>query len=221
MPALPRGVRNLNPGNIRRSKIKWKGKVENPTDPDFEQFVSAEMGIRAIARDLLTGYKRGEDTVEEIITAWAPQAENDTRAYVAAICKALGCRPDQQIDVDDYSVMAPLVKAIIKHENGQQPYTDEQIRTALFDAGVDGTPGKAPAATVEGRGAQATAAGAGGTAVIEAVYDAADKLEPFKPMLESLAPTLTVAKYALLLLTLIGAGLVAYGLFQKYRTALA
>lgn len=224
----PRGIRNHNPGNLRRSKIKWKGKVEPSTDAEFEQFASPEMGIRAIARDLLTGYKRGDDTVAEIIEAWAPKSENDTRAYIAAVCKTVGCRPEQKIDVDDYATMLALVKAIIRHENGDpnkygRPawYSDEEYRAALFDAGVSGVPGKAPAATTEARGAQVAAGGGAGVAAIEAAYDALDKIEPAKEMLLTLAPTLTVAKYALLALTLIGAGITAYALITKYRAVLA
>ena len=226
--AVPRGIRNHNPGNIRVSKIKWKGKVEPSRDPEFEEFVSPEMGIRAIARDLLTGARRGDDTVREIINAWAPPHENDTGAYAKVVAGALNVSVDSKIDVDSYPVMAGLVKAIIRHENGDPRkhgrdawYTDEEIRAALFDAGVSGTPGKAPARSVEGRGAKAAAAGAGGVAVIEAAYDAIDKIEPVKAVLIDLAPTVSIAKYALLALTLIGAGLVLYGLIQKYRSALA
>ena len=226
--ALPRGIRLNNPGNIEITKIKWKGKVVPSADPRFEQFVSPEMGIRAIARDLLTGYKRGEDTVVEIIHAWAPSIENNTPAYIAAVCRALGCRPETKIDVDDYATMAPLVKAIIRHENGDPAkygrpawYSDEEIRAALFDAGVSGAPGKAPGMSTEARGAQAAASGGAGVTVIEATYDALDKIEPAKEMLLTLAPTLTLAKYALLTLTLLGAAVVAYGLIQKYRAVLA
>ena len=224
----PRGIRLNNPGNIEITKIKWKGTVTPSADPRFEQFVSPEMGIRAIARDLLTGNKRGEDTVAEIIHAWAPAVENDTQAYIAAVCKVIGCRPEQILDVDSYSTMSALVKAIIRHENGDPKkygrpdwYTEEEIRAALFDAGVSGVPGKAPGATTEARGAK-VAAGAGvGVTVIETAYDALDKIEPAKQVLMDLAPTLTVAKYALLAITLLGAAVVAYGLIQKYRAVLA
>ena len=57
--------------------------------------------------------------------------------------------------------------------------------------------------------------------VIETAYDALDKIEPAKQVLMDLAPTLTVAKYALLAITLLGAAVVAYGLIQKYRAVLA
>lgn len=224
----PRGIRLNNPGNIEITRIKWKGKKTPSADPRFEEFVSPEMGIRAIARDLLTGNKRGEDTVSKIIHAWAPSIENNTAAYVSAVCIALRVEPDTRLDVDDYVTMAGLVKAIIRHENGDPTkfgrpawYSDEEIRAALFDAGVAGTPGKAPGATIEAQGTKTVAAGATGVAAIEAAYDAIDKLEPAKELLITLAPTMTVAKYALLGITLLGAGITVYALIQRYRSRLA
>ncbi len=216
----PRGIRNNNPGNIRRTKIKWQGKVASPTDPDFEQFVSAEMGIRAIARDLLSGYKRGKDTVREIVTEWAPPSENNTRVYVSVVCEALNVAPDTVIDVDDYAIMAPLVKAIIRHENGQQPYDDETIRAALRSAGVAHTPQAQPAASVEARGAVGAGTGGIGTTAIETVYDNLDKLEPIKQTLIDISPAVSIAKYALLALSVVGAIAVVYGLVQKLRKGL-
>lgn len=225
---LPRGIANQNPGNLRITPTKWKGKIVPSRDPEFETFASPEMGIRAMARDLLTGYRRGEDTVEKIIKAWAPPSENDTKAYVRMVAKAMGIRASEKIDVDDYATMSKLVRAIIRHENGDprkygrsEWYPDETIRAALFDAGVADTPGRAPATTVEGRGAQAATVGATGTAAIEAAYDMVDRLDTFREPLMSLAPYLTLAKYGLLAVTLLGAAVVAYGLFQKYRAVLA
>ena len=217
----PRGIRNNNPGNIRRSKIKWLGKVESGTDDAFEQFVSPEMGIRAIARDLMSGYKRGHDTVREIVTEWAPPVENNTRVYIAAVCKALNAAPDTVIDVDRYAIMAPMVKAIIQHENGQQPYSENTIRAALLSAGVSDTPAAPPNKTPEAVGAKMAGGGGGGVALIETAYDALEKIEPLKATLETLAPSLTIAKYLLLAITLAGAALVGYGLLKKFRGRLA
>lgn len=225
---LPRGVRINNPGNIEITKIKWQGKVTPSVDPRFEQFISPEMGIRAIARDLMTGYKRGSDTVTEIVAEWAPPTENNTKAYINSICLAMNVSPTDVIDVDNCRVMLPLIKAIIRHENGDptkfgrtQWYSDDVILTAMRSAGVSDAPQVEPTTTVEAKGAATATIGGAGVTVIEAAYDAADKLESFKPMLETLAPSLTIAKYALLGITLIGALLVMYALVQKFRKGLA
>ena len=42
---LPRGIRNNNPLNIRRSKDQWKGMAEAQTDGAFVQFKTLEYGL--------------------------------------------------------------------------------------------------------------------------------------------------------------------------------
>lgn len=117
---LPRGIRNHNPGNIRRTGDQWQGMAPVQTDSAFVQFVSPEYGIRALARVLLNYSNRGLRTVRQIIGTWAPPNENDTGAYVAQVARALGVGPDDPIDVT--ARLGQLIPAIIKHENGRQPY---------------------------------------------------------------------------------------------------
>lgn len=132
----PRGIRNHNPGNLRHG-AKWQGRRADQTDAAFVQFVSPEYGIRALAKVLLTYYAGYElDTVTEIIGRWAPPNENDTGAYVRAVAKAIGVGVNDPLIVAQRHVMAPLVKAIIQHENGRQPYSDELINRGLDMAGM-------------------------------------------------------------------------------------
>mgnify|MGYP000148980532 CR=1 FL=1 len=136
----PRGIRNHNPGNIRHGD-KWQGaakiKNERDRDPDFVQFESPAWGIRALAR-VLIAYQDKHDlrTVRGIIGRWAPPNENNTGAYVNAVAARLGVEPDAEIDVYEYATMRPLVEAIIRHENGQQPYSAAEIDEGLKRAGV-------------------------------------------------------------------------------------
>ena len=128
----PRGIRNNNPGNLRRSKDPWQGLASEQTDPDFFQFVSSKWGIRALARTLIAYQdKDGRNTVNKIIDRWAPPTENNTTAYVQAVAAGVGVAADDEIDVHDYLVLRPLTLAIIRHENGQQPYTDAEIDAGL------------------------------------------------------------------------------------------
>ena len=126
-PDLPRGVRNMNPGNLRRSGTPWQGKSAQQTDSAFVQFDSPVYGIRALARVLKT-YRAsyGRDTVREIIQRWAPPNENNTGAYVAAVAAEMGIQPDEEFPPTEGNMLA-LVRAIIQHENGMQPYSDETI----------------------------------------------------------------------------------------------
>lgn len=141
----PRGIRNHNPGNIRRSKDKWQGLAEKQADRAFFTFKSPAWGIRALAVTLITYQDRHRrDSVRKIIGRWAPPSENDTDSYVTAVARHIGVEPDQRVNVHEYRVMRPLVEAIIRHENGQQPYPPEVIDEGLRRAGVK-REGAAPA----------------------------------------------------------------------------
>lgn len=118
---MPRGIRNNNPGNIRKTGDKWAGLSAIQTDSDFFQFTAPEFGIRAMTRTLRNYQTRyGLETVAEIISRWAPSNENNTQAYIASVAGNLGVNPYEPINVND--VMPELLQAIIYHENGQQPY---------------------------------------------------------------------------------------------------
>ena len=136
----PRGIRNNNPGNIRWGS-DWLGlkKDGKSQDPSFCVFESPEYGIRALAR-LLRNYQRlyGLDTVRKIIGRYAPPVENDTQSYIMTVAKQLGVEPDTAINTNDEATMVVLVKAIIRHENGQQPYDNDTILKGIRSAsGVD------------------------------------------------------------------------------------
>lgn len=49
---------------------------------------------------------------------------------------AKGTLPDDEISLNNKNVMMSLIKAIIKHENGEQPYSEEQILNGINLAGV-------------------------------------------------------------------------------------
>lgn len=123
----PRGIRNHNPGNIRiGGLIPWQGQIAG-NDPDFVTFAAPEWGLRALWR-ILSNYRAfyGANTIARIISRWAPPVENDTASYIAAVAAHAGVSPDANIDLAS-PVAVRVVEAIIKHENGQQPYSLAQI----------------------------------------------------------------------------------------------
>lgn len=148
----PRGVRNHNPGNLVKSDIPWDGKITG-ADARFESFTTAEQGIAALARNLLTYQQRhGLDSVDTIINRWAPPSENKTGQYVATVAKALDVAPGDKLDLSEPGTLARLTKAIIKQENGKQPYSDAQIegsvRAAIEGRAIRPTAEQADAAHV-------------------------------------------------------------------------
>lgn len=129
---LPRGVRNNNPGNIEfRRENPWQGQTGS--DGRFARFATPEAGIRALSIDLGVKARRGLDSVQEVISAWAPPSENNTRAYVARVVEGMSRtlgRPvtaTERLDMNDPRVRGALVGAIIHHENGYQPYDNALI----------------------------------------------------------------------------------------------
>lgn len=133
---VARGIRNNNPGNIRHGE-KWEGLSDKQTDSSFCIFVSPEYGIRALAKVLLTYYKKYQlNTVKKIISRYAPPNENETESYIKSVANQLGVASDDVIDLSSVAVLAVLLRAIIRHENGEQPYSDEQILKGIHLAGV-------------------------------------------------------------------------------------
>lgn len=123
---MSRGLRNNNPGNIRRSKVRYLGEIRPSQDPDFKQFASRAWGYRAIFV-LLDTYRRrhGIDTPAGMIARWAPPAENDTQAYIRAVARQTGLDPQQAVDTSDRRTMIPLAAAIARVENGTAAEPDE------------------------------------------------------------------------------------------------
>ena len=119
----PRGIRNNNPLNIRKSADNWQGSVGD--DGEFVQFAKATKGIRAAAR-ILKNYRDryGLDTVSGVVNRWAPPNENDTGSYINSVSQRIGVAPNQTLTDVDYP---RLIAAMIHHENGKQPYSFDVI----------------------------------------------------------------------------------------------
>lgn len=116
---IPRGIRNNNPLNIRIGNV-WLGEVREPTDPDFEQFISMVYGVRAgfvLIRRYIRHYHR--TTIPQVIAAWAPSNENNTTAYIDKVCQVSGIERDVQLKFEDEDQMVALVDAMILVECGQ------------------------------------------------------------------------------------------------------
>lgn len=129
-----RGIRNNNPGNLEYSKTNpWVGQTGD--DGRFAKFETPEHGIRALGRNLLSYQRQGIDTVSDIINRWAPPSDNNnTDAYIQAVCAQLGVTPDQPLDASNPDTLKALCASIIQHENGSQPYSDQQLATGVSAA---------------------------------------------------------------------------------------
>lgn len=128
-----RGLRNKNAGNIRHNAAnKWQGQI-GVDDKGFVIFDTAENGIRALTKILKNYHRQGLTSVEKIISRYAPSNENDTASYVKSVSTRIGVPPNQYFDLSE-PILFNLVTAIIKHENGIQPYDNVTISTGIKNA---------------------------------------------------------------------------------------
>ncbi|SUD94224.1 Uncharacterised protein [Ralstonia mannitolilytica] len=125
----PRGIRNNNPGNLNYVGQPGATRESGPNGR-FAVFQTAEEGLVALARQLRLYAQRGINSVRAIISKFAPPTENDTQAYIESVSKRLGVDANATLNVNDPRVMQGLMDAIIKVENGRNPYSTEQLASA-------------------------------------------------------------------------------------------
>ena len=120
---LPRGLRNRNPLNIRKTDQLWQGQTGN--DGTFCIFLDNAYGYRAAFRILKTyNVKYHVYSVRQIIARWAPSSDgNNTRAYIQRVCEQALLRETDIIVADSHDVeqqerVKALVQAMAMVENG-------------------------------------------------------------------------------------------------------
>lgn len=130
-PNNARGLRNHNPGNVRAAP----NAVGN--DGSFPQFGSDADGLAAMARQLMLYGDRGNNSISGILHTYAPTKENITSAYIDDVSRATGYQAQERVNLHDPTVLRNLMSAMIRHENGTQPFSRDQldagVSSAIFD----------------------------------------------------------------------------------------
>jgi hypothetical protein len=117
----PRGIRNNNPGNIEAGTFARRQGATG-SDGRFATFDTPEQGIAA-AENLLKSYiSRDVNTIEKIVSRWAPPSENNTESYINQVVKRTGIDRKAPISTSDAGALRKIVNAKIWVENGQNPY---------------------------------------------------------------------------------------------------
>lgn len=146
--------------------------ADTQADPAFVTFKDMTWGVRALAVTLITYQDKYEiHDISGTISRWAPPNENDTNAYIAAVCRSTGFSRFDTLDYHTYQHLRPVVEAIIRHECGLGPFStintwvsNEVIDTGLARAGVVKPAPVAAAMPVTKETVGATATGAVGVA---------------------------------------------------------
>lgn len=122
----PRGLRNNNPGNIRLNGIPYEGEIVPSRDKSFKQFKSMAHGYRAMFVVLHTyARKYGINTIEGMISRYAPASENHTRKYIDAVSAESGVSATSHLTSTNADVMIPIVAAMSRVENGEAAVMSE------------------------------------------------------------------------------------------------
>lgn len=117
---IPRGLRNNNPGNIRKNSDVFQGE-KTSSDKEFKQFKSMAYGYRAIFKILSNYYRNYKlDTIRKMIGRWAPENENNTDAYIKAVSDYAGIPADDPININDREQMIRIVAGMSRVENGRE-----------------------------------------------------------------------------------------------------
>jgi hypothetical protein len=114
----PRGLRNNNPLNIRHNADIFQGETKG-NDTSFKTFSAMPYGYRAAFVTLATYNARGWNTIEKIISRWAPPSENDTEKYIANVEKWSGVPRNRILTTADGADYVMIVSAMSAVENGK------------------------------------------------------------------------------------------------------
>ena len=106
MAKKPKNVRNNNPLNMKES-ADWKGERTLNLDKTFEEFKTPEYGFRAAFINLSQYLENGKNTVESIVSTWAPSPKrdgddhNDTEEYIEYVADMMNISEFQEIGFND------------------------------------------------------------------------------------------------------------------------
>ena len=122
----------------------------------------------------------------------------------------------EPLDLHDHACLRPILTAMIRVENGRQPYADAQIDAALVRAGVM-PPQRSLQQTRTVKGGQVAAASTIGAGAIGAIQETVGQAHE---ALVGVVPYLDAAKWGLLAVTLIGIGIMLWARIDDRRMGL-
>jgi len=145
--ALPKGMRNNNPGNI-----KWKGQPGTTRSSDLDQgdpqahYATVEDGMTGMRDLVLRKFDSGKRTVRDLIAGemgWTPGSTGGAEA----VARFAGIDPDEPINMRDPAILAKVMRGIITQEQGPEKgalYGDDLIAkiagAELPAVSTDGSP---------------------------------------------------------------------------------
>lgn len=118
------GIRSNNPGNLRTGPGGSFGSYASPLEG--LQALRHQLALYGNGGSAAAGH-RHLDNLRDIISTYAPSNDNNTAAYIADVARQMGIGADAKINLSDPQVMESLMRGIIQHENGYNPYQAEML----------------------------------------------------------------------------------------------
>lgn len=146
---VPRGIRNLNFGNLKTPAAgPWSGQTG--VDPDgYAVFATPQDGLKAAQQNLQSYAKQGINTLNGIVSTWAPKGDgpNDPVAYAHYLAGKLGVDPNAPLNLADPNVQKDVLGGIFSFENGpaaMAAWRSPKVSGAPAPVAAPVSPGSAP-----------------------------------------------------------------------------
>lgn len=127
-----RGLRNKNPGNLRDANNKIG--LQGPAGDKMAMFASNRDGLAAMSRQLMLDAERGLNTIDSYIRKYAPASENKTQEYIDIVSQQTKFGAYESLDMHNPDVLAKLMNAMIRVENGAQPFSYQDVWSGIDDS---------------------------------------------------------------------------------------
>ena len=116
------GQRGNNPLNIRASYDKWQGERGIQIagkNGKFVVFENLKYGTRAAFRLIRNYIKSGTNTINKIISKWAPSSDgNNTENYINRVSKNTQIPKDKVLEVNDFETLKKIIAEMAIIETG-------------------------------------------------------------------------------------------------------
>lgn len=122
---VPRGMRNNNPCNLKRSNTDWKCKIPHRDvvgEELYEQFYCYKYGVRAAIKQVQTLVKGGHNTIRKLVQVWDSKLVKDD-THIASLSARLRKKPDDILTSDKNTIYL-LVSGIAMSENNNTVAVD-------------------------------------------------------------------------------------------------
>ena len=117
-PSVPGGTAQgqVAATNIANNNV---GNLKTPDGKGWQSFPDVQSGINAVQQQISRYGQRGINTVNGIVSTYAPASDhNDTAAYAADVASKLGVDPTAPLNMKDPNTIARLGDYMIMHEQG-------------------------------------------------------------------------------------------------------